>query len=604
MRIILNTILFVLSGLVLTTIFSCSSKNDELDTSAMASIIYTYRINNHLDSAVLYCADIYNSALEEENLSLQGIIYETVGIANLEAENYHKAIDYFNQAILKYTDIGKEDEADNLLSIINDTSFKTGANTNDTLSFHQNLINNFRIELSGAPSQEEAYLLFVDMLNASLINKKTDVAYRVYVKFKELNSRAGISNYYYQSILLLAQCYWDMGLGDSIINLSKDILQTQNSYEFDPQQMENCHIIYWLSNILSGKKIVNVELTDKEEVKLIQAFLNDSTYKKILDYGVINLNSTNPISNSDILAVAQLLDKKQVTYRHSLNLALNKFEFKELTWEYLAAGKKTATMRLTFVIILFIITVGALSGYTLFLRWKSYNQIKENNANLRIQVMENEMTQYELNLLKTIRDVQTAERRKVAMDMHDGITNTLTGLSLIATNMQMEENKLTTTNKESWVFMEGNLKKVIQELRTFTHALNDTSYLPNGFKNAIYDYFQVYKKGASMSIKEDGAEFCIALSPKKQYQLFRIIQELTTNAIKHAGANNINILFCHEGQTIKVKYQNNITLKNGNSAVSGIGEQSIAFRLKELASFDMYQNKQEDLFELTFSLPV
>ena len=599
-----NTILFVLCGITLSGILSCSPNKIEFDTTGMASKIYTYRINNYLDSAVLYCADIYNSTLEDENLALQGIIYETVGIANLEAENYLKGIDYFNRAILIYSENGQEDEATHLLSIINDTSFNTGANTYDTLSFHQNLIHNFRIELSGTPSQEEPYLLFIDMVNASLINKKADVAYQVYGKFKELNSRAGISNYYYQSILLLAQCYWDMGLGDSIINLSKDILQTQNSYEFDSQQMENCHIIYWLSNILSGKKIVNVELTEKEEVKLIQAFLNDSTYKKILDTGVINLNDINQVNNSDILAVAQLLDKKQVTYRHSLNLALNKFEFKELTWEYLEAAKNTATLRLTFVLILFIIAVGALTGYTLFLRWKSYNQIKENNANLRIQVMEKEMTQYELNLLKTIRDVQTAERRKVAMDMHDGITNTLTGLSLMATSMQTNDNKFNTPSKDSWLFMEGNLKKVIQELRTFTHALNDTSYLPSGFKNAIYDYFQVYKQGANMSIKEDGAEFCIALSPKKQYQLFRIIQELTTNAIKHAGANNINIIFCHEGQTIKVKYQNNITLKNGNAAVSGIGEQSIAFRLKELASFDMFQTKQEDLYELTFSLPV
>ena len=95
-----------------------------------------------------------------------------------------------------------------------------------------------------------------------------------------------------------------------------------------------------------------------------------------------------------------------------MNLALNKFEFKELTWEYLEAAKNTATLRLTFVLILFIIAVGALTGYTLFLRWKSYNQIKENNANLRIQVMEKEMTQYELNLLKTIRDVQQPKGAK------------------------------------------------------------------------------------------------------------------------------------------------------------------------------------------------
>lgn len=604
MRITFKSILIVCVVIILNIIISCGPPKVTSDTSMIASDIYTYRINNFLDSAVLYCSDIYDNALEDNNLELLGIIYETVGIANLEAKNYPKGISYFEKAIIAYSNGGLDKEADNLSSKINDTTFKNNKGTIDTLSFCKNLFNSFQFELSGEPSKEEPYLLFIDMINAVLMNKKVDMAYNVYCKFNNLITRDGINNYYSEAILLLAQCYWDEGLGDSIINLSNEIIQVQNKFEFDSLQMENCNIIFWLAKAINGNNVSNFELTKNEESKLIQIFLKDSIYKNLFDADVINLANNIKSNTSDIISLAHLLDEKQTTYNHSLNLAINKFGYKELTREYLAEEKASASLRFTVILILFLTIVGTLIGYTLFLRWKSYSLLKENNANLRIEVMEKEMTQYELNLLNTIRDVQNAERRKVAMDMHDGITNTLTGLSLMATNIQSENSKIRTNNNDSWAFMESNLKNVIHELRAYTHTLNDDSYLPKGFKGAINDYIQVFKNGNTLVINEVGADICQALSKTRQYQLFRLIQELIANSIKHGDAAEINILFNLINESIQIKFTNNIIKTVTNDKFNGMGEYSINYRLNELHAFNVSQKKTAGFFYLVFNLPI
>lgn len=584
-------------------LLGCDSNEPQIDIDSLASDIYMYRINNQLDSAAAYCATIINQVNEEQCYELKGIIYETMGIASLSAGQYVDATSYFEEAKFAYLDAENDSKFEQLSTITNSCVKALSNNKNKSEQFFDSLSYSFQPTLAGNQELGEAYNLFIAMFNATNATNNIDSAYLIFAKIKEMLPLTTDKKYFSQCATLLAVYYWDLDLVDSLVNLTNEIYQVTKNYKFTEAEIEPIHVVLWIGNLLSGRKVYSNQLTKNEVNKLIQYFLKDTIYLTLLENRGFQL-SNNVGSNNHIITLSKYLDNKKITYQHSLNLALNQFKYTALTANYLAVEKDNNSWRHTVTIIVFMLILLSLLTYILFIKWRNKVVVRENENHLRLYIMEKELAENELKILETIRYVKNTERYKIATDMHDGITNTLVGLKLLADNMTHNHDKNLLENQESWQLMLINLNTVVDELRSYTHAIKDSAYLAQGLEIALNDYFNIFKKCNNILIVVEGVGLCEDLLPTSQYHLFRIIQELVSNSVKYAGATKIIILFSSSYQAINFVFKNNRLTDKNNQTNPGIGAKSIQSRLKTLDAYNITEIINQGLFTFECDLPL
>ena len=130
------------------------------------------------------------------------------------------------------------------------------------------------------------------------------------------------------------------------------------------------------------------------------------------------------------------------------------------------------------------------------------------------------------------------ERSRLAQDLHDGLGGMLSGIKL---NLSSINGNLILPEKDANLFSKSikQLENVIGEMRRIAHNMMPEALHKFGLNEAIQDYYNGLDEGSEMTMK------FIWIGPQKliekstEVSLFRIIQELTNNAVKHSAAKNI-----------------------------------------------------------------
>jgi len=131
------------------------------------------------------------------------------------------------------------------------------------------------------------------------------------------------------------------------------------------------------------------------------------------------------------------------------------------------------------------------------------------------------------------------ERRRIAMDLHDSV-----GQSLSLCKMRLEILKQSMSSDELVEYVNGTLDMVdhtIQYIRSLTFELSSPILYDLGVEAAIEDLLDNYqnKHGILTRFKDD--EQPIPLSNDIGIFIFRSVQELLINVLKHAQAHSIEV---------------------------------------------------------------
>ncbi|MFT5777711.1 MAG: two-component system NarL family sensor kinase [Crocinitomicaceae bacterium] len=152
----------------------------------------------------------------------------------------------------------------------------------------------------------------------------------------------------------------------------------------------------------------------------------------------------------------------------------------------------------------------------------------------------------EMKVIEAVFEGEEIERERIARELHDGVASNLTAVryQLLANNRISEEDK-----KQ----LEGILLKAHEDTRRLSHNLAPFSLETFGFEKALQQFAQ-----------ENSIENCevistviptgVSIPKEKATILFRVAQELTQNAIKHAEATEISIqVLIDENMTLIVE---------------------------------------------------
>ncbi len=157
---------------------------------------------------------------------------------------------------------------------------------------------------------------------------------------------------------------------------------------------------------------------------------------------------------------------------------------------------------------------------------------------------------------KAVSLAEEKERKRIAADLHDNMGAYATA---IIANVEDVINKKRPDSENLFSNLKINAVELMSNLRDTIWASNTEKILLTGisdrFKNYLKKIVPAYSNIAveiSESIKND-----VSFSPVQALNIFRILQEATTNALKHSNANEINICFGSDDEGLRIKVKDN-----------------------------------------------
>lgn len=191
-------------------------------------------------------------------------------------------------------------------------------------------------------------------------------------------------------------------------------------------------------------------------------------------------------------------------------------------------------------------------------------------------------TQYQKELLQQTIRTQEEERDRIARELHDDIGSKL---NIIHLNLHLlrTENQKGQDIEEMLVDMQTALKSSIDSSRQISHQLMPSTLRKFGLPAAIEDLQQLVNQSPRPQLTVKGADHCEALDDQAQLHLFRIVQELVQNAIKHANADNLYLSFAREEGGLLLAYEDDgVGLPKDLDLSSGLGMSNLQTRIQML----------------------
>lgn len=190
------------------------------------------------------------------------------------------------------------------------------------------------------------------------------------------------------------------------------------------------------------------------------------------------------------------------------------------------------------------------------------------------QFIFNQKLEYEKSLKTTIIKVQDQERKAIASELHDQISNKLNLVILNLNNLESQSNPYVDQIK-------NDLRKIIDKNRDISHYLFPVEIETIGILSTLRD----------LSIKYSSSEFLIdfhytgsiVFSNKQiEIQIYRIIQESLTNTLKYGCSSVFKVYFRQFKDKIFILISDNGIGFEASKITKGIGLIAIETRLKSI----------------------
>src|ERR1700710_2562515 len=187
-------------------------------------------------------------------------------------------------------------------------------------------------------------------------------------------------------------------------------------------------------------------------------------------------------------------------------------------------------------LVLFFGTIGMLALTIGLIVFIIFHQRKVIRYQLRLQGMEQDQQKMLLNA--SIR-LQEEERQRIAADLHDDA-----GPLLATARLYLNEN-FVNLDKQTQLQSIYNARQIlddtIQLIRNISHSLMPPTLKNFGLESAINDLFQKISGSGTINASSRFHDYRDRLKPEKELIVFRIVQELINNILKHSNSSFIHL---------------------------------------------------------------
>ena len=187
------------------------------------------------------------------------------------------------------------------------------------------------------------------------------------------------------------------------------------------------------------------------------------------------------------------------------------------------------------------------------------------------------------NLLKSSFESEKKERKRIALDFHDSVSGDLSAVRNYITILANKEKD--SFNKSVFQEIETALGNVIENVQDISYNLMPPTLETLGLPSTLRTYFERVQKWNDVTINEEYQSECKKISPSDAYEIYRVVQELVTNMIKHGNSQMINFIVYEKEKTYIFELSDNGISYDFYRSVKesyGMGLKNITSRIKHI----------------------
>ncbi|NCU35407.1 tetratricopeptide repeat protein, partial [Candidatus Falkowbacteria bacterium] len=468
-------------------------------------------------------------------------VYNNLGTSSLKIGNHKEAMDYFLKSLDQYTllkdtlstastlnNIGllyndidnpvkariKFDEALNGFTRANDSigiaatlgnigMLLLGQNQYDSALYYH------RLALTYDSAKDNKYGLIIEYQGiANVYNSigDTDAAIENYNQSKAI---ARIINQPFQ------MAFSDLGIAQALIkagNLKAAILHTDSAMLIANE----------IGNIKLRQETHEVYAEIYEEMEDTGKALEHFRRAGILKDSIINQTKLHQIYNLEIEQLSLAKEVQQL----------------EIQRQELLLSKKNN-------IIIFIIIAFLLALFGFYLLYLNHNHRKESNTQKMILSLTEKKS-------RAAAEAEIQERKRIGQELHDGLGQMLSAARLNMSALQQKDSLPDERRKELLETAIEVVDAAFSELRNISHNLAPSVLTTKGLADALKDMADQINKTSHIRVQLQLYGLNGKMDAIIENTLYRALQELLNNTIKHAGAKTFSAQVVKSNEAITV----------------------------------------------------
>lgn len=188
----------------------------------------------------------------------------------------------------------------------------------------------------------------------------------------------------------------------------------------------------------------------------------------------------------------------------------------------------------------------------LFFSFRTYTQKRKLQEQKIIELENEKLLLATQSLLKG----QEEERSRMAKDLHDGLGGLLSGVKLqlgaMKGNLILSEEHGKTFNRAL-----GKLDESISEMRRVAHNMMPEALMKLGLQQALQDYCDGLSESQDFKINTEFYGLEKRMESSFEIVVYRIVQELLNNSVKHSGATTILAQVMRQDKNLTITVEDN-----------------------------------------------
>ncbi|KKN35232.1 hypothetical protein LCGC14_0785690 [marine sediment metagenome] len=254
--------------------------------------------------------------------------------------------------------------------------------------------------------------------------------------------------------------------------------------------------------------------------------------------------------------------KLHLVYKDSVNEETLNSAMLDIQTKYEVEKKENENLKLKqnkswLIAGLSVLALLLLLSYLAYKNQLSKKKIAEAGKKIEQQKVEKLLRDQELNGIDAMIEGQEKERQRIANDLHDNLGSLLATLKLHFQNFKIRKERLEEQEKIMFEKTDTLIEEAYQKVRSMAHAKNAGVKSNEGLLPAIKNFASKASVVNQLIIDVEDHGMDQRLENSLEMTLFRIIQELITNVIKHAEATECTIHLTHHEDNINIMVEDN-----------------------------------------------
>lgn len=525
---------------------------------------------NNIGNVYLYKGD-YNNAIDYYLQSLKieekhsnperlGSSYLNMGGLFYQLEKYQTAMPYFRKCFEVTKNLSPQPQ---YIAMAYNSIGKIYAVTNsaDSALINYNKALPLAMQTGDKNAEAAAYEGLAGLCTAQ---KKDSEALAYYLKAEKLLIEIGNADALSEVAKQISQMYFNLGKNDEAIKRAHNCLD--------------------LSLEIGAKKsIAGITST------LANAYEKKGNFVKALHYQKLskayNDSLLDETSNRQIEELRTLYETEK-----------KETENKILTIENNRKDTEISKSRNEKVFLLAAIALIIITGWFAWMQFK----LKQQKAHQQELMRQKEIRS------QAVIDAEEKERQRIGKDLHDGVGQLLSAARMNVTNLEnifLQQPAQQSTNFKNAVDL---IDESVKEVRAISHNLMPNLLIKLGLAKAVREFIDKIASTGKLKIELQTIGLDQRLNQNTENILFRVLQEIVNNIIKHAKATEVSIqLIRHDNEMVLMVEDNGVGFNVEKiNMFDGIGLKNIQSRVEYLNGTVDFDSKPGKGTTVNIQVPV